>query len=784
MRPSCGIEAMKRKKAKKDRDEKPPQGGHRRRDIIISLCLILVVSFIAFCPSLLNGFTNFDDQLYVTKNRMIRTLTLESVARIFTTFEALYHPLVLLSFTLEYHFFRLNPHAYHATNLVFHLFNCLLVFWLILLFSRNVPIACAAAILFGVHPLRVPSVAWVSERKDLLYSFFYLLSFISYIYYRQRRGSVFYYCSLALFVLSLLSKPLGATLPFLLFLYDLMFSQRFEKQMLLDKIPFLLISMVIVVATFPYQAHSSAQSGFVHNIFMAGYIMFLYLAKILAPLKLSFFHQYPPALREHLPPLLYIFPILAMGLAGGLIAARKYSATLTFGGFFFLITIFPVLQLIPLAGYELIAERFTYIPSIGLIYILSETLFNLYRRLDGKRASLIVIVFALIVAFFSFTTWQRCRLLKDSPTFWNNVLAQNPDVPLAYNNRGFFYEENGDYEKAMADISRALELDPNFADAYINRGLYYYMTGDDDKAISDYTKAVSLKPRMVNTYLDRGSAYLRKGDNEQALADFNRALAMDPDLAEAYNNRGNLYAGIGEHDRAIADYNRALALDPDYGDGYLNRGNYYYRQGDVERALSEFSRALTLDPRLTEAYNNRGNIYSQKGDYARALADFDMALKLAPNNAQAFLNRGNCHYGSGDYKKARADYDRAISLNPELLEAYNNRGSLYSRNGDYAKALEDLNHVLTRNKNYAQSYLTRGNLYFRKGDYGRAVADFTTALQLRPDSTALHGLRAKAYFKMNKFSEAWDDLAVMQREGLEPDPQFLQDLRKSSKRER
>jgi protein O-mannosyl-transferase len=566
----------------------------RRYEIALALCLVLIVTFIAFYPSLSNGFTNWDDEAMVTDNWMIKNLSGETVIRFFTTIhQNLYQPIVLLSFSIEYYFFKLDPRPYHTTNLILHLLNCALVFWLILLLSGNAHVACLTALLFGVHPLRVQSVAWVVERKDLLFSFFFLLSFISYIYYREKAGMKYYGLSLGLFLLSLLSKVMGAMLPLALLLYDALYQKKLDRAAFLEKIPYFLLSLAIVLVTIPQQANKSLMPCILHNIIVAAYIVFLYIAKILALVGLSFFYQYPASLKAHIPPLLSIFPFLVLALLWALYAARRYSRTVTFGGFFFLITIFPVIQIIPIIGYEIIAERFTYIPSIGVLYILSEAFFRLYERQGRALRILLTIVLVVIIGLSSVITWQRCAIWKDSLTFWNDTLKRNPDTAVAHNNRGTYYFDKKEYQKALQDYNEALRISPHYAAAYHNRGALYFEIKDDARALADFNEALMLKPSCP-AYSNRGFLFTLTGNHDRALDDYRHALELDPFNPEVYNNRGVTYYAKKDYDKAIDDFNRALKLAPGFFRAYTNRALAYCMTKDYDRAWEDVSKLHAL----------------------------------------------------------------------------------------------------------------------------------------------------------------------------------------------
>jgi len=231
---------------------------------------------------------------------------------------------------------------------------------------------------------------------------------------------------------------------------------------------------------------------------------------------------------------------------------------------------------------------------------------------------------------------------------------------------GNAYYDKGDYDHAIQDYAKAIELKPDFAEAYFNRGLAYNNKGDYDRAIPDFTKTIKLEPDHAEAYNSRGIAYDHKGDQDRALKDYTKAIELNPDYAKAYNNRGIAYYNKADYDRAILDYTKAIELKPDYAGAYCNRGEAYYGKTDYNRAILEYTKAIEVKPDLVEAYFNRGLAYSGKGDYNRAIQDHTKAIELKPDFALAYFNRGIAYLDKGDYDpdpvgfRSNDDYDRAV----------------------------------------------------------------------------------------------------------------------------
>ena len=535
-----------------------------KRYIIISVFLIVILTFITFYPSLQNGFTNWDDDLLVTKNLKIMNLSLKNIEIIFTTpHYGLYHPLVLLSYAFEYYFLKLDPRAYHATNLTLHLLNSLFVFWFIYLLRRNILVSFIVGLLFGIHPLHVESVAWVTERKDELYAFFFLISLIFYLYYIKKRERSYYYLSLLSFIFSLLSKSMAMTLPIVLFLCDYQFVRRFERKTIIEKIPFLIISFIfgIIAVLAQYKSKETVQEdtfNLFYNFLKASYGLIFYFYKMIIPINLSCIYPSFDKIHNLSQATFLLSPILVAGLIVAIIFSAKHNRIVTFGSLFFLVTISPVLQFLPV-GLGNHADRYTYIPSIGFFYILGEGVAHLLgEKVKNKKdlRTFFIIIFTGITLFFSFLSYQRCKVWRDSLTLWNDVLKQYPDIALAHLNRGIAYGERGEYNEALADFSAALRINPQYAEAFFNCGNIYYERKDFDRALYDFSEAIRINPNYVKAYNNRGNLFKSCGNFEKALADYSQAINIDPNYEKPYYNRALLYISRGETKKAEEDFKK------------------------------------------------------------------------------------------------------------------------------------------------------------------------------------------------------------------------------------
>jgi protein O-mannosyl-transferase len=578
--------------------------------VVFLVALVAAMVFVAFLPSLVNGFVNWDDDLYLTENNVVQNFSLSSFKQVFTScFAGNYQPLTILSYFLEYKVFKLDPFGYHLTNLILHLINCLLVFQLIYLLSRKLPVALIVMSLFGLHPVHVESVAWVSQRKDVLYALFFLASALSYLYYLQRKKvKPYYYLAIVLFAAALLSKPMAVTLPLVLLLIDYFSFRKLDKSAFYDKIPFFILSLIFAALAVVSQHSSGAireESFFnlLHKGGIAGYSIIFYLNKVFIPLKLSCFYPYPDLKNSAL-----LYSILAVVvLFVAVIASNRYSRKVIFGSGFFLVTMLPILQFIPI-GNTVVADRYVYIASLGIFYILAEWVFWLFTRKTrhlGLWQNLILVTIILIIGFLGCLSWQRCRIWKDSKSLWDDVLNKYPHCAVALSNRGVIYKQEGDIQKALSD--------------------------------------------------------------------YNQAIKINPDYAEPLNNRGVIYKQEGDIQKALSDYNQAIKINPDYADSYYNRGNLYWQQGNLTQALSDYGRVIKINPRYVQAYNNRGVIYYRQGNLIQSVSDCSRAIEINVNYWPAYYNRALAYFAAKEYNLAWADVHKAeglgVIVDPEFLVA-------------------------------------------------------------------------------------------------------------------
>ena len=424
------------------------------RPMIIWDAVIVVIAFVAFSPGLTGKFLSWDDYNYIRDNALIRVFSAGNILHIFnfkTFVVGNYHPVTILSYLIEYQLAARNPFLYHFDNLVLHLSNVILFSWLMWLLTKKTYATLIATALFAVHPMRVESVVWAAERKDVLYTFFFLLSLIFYTWFllKERRKSRYYLFSLLFFILSVLSKGQAVVLPLTLFLVDYWYKKKITVQSVLYKLPYLLISLLSGILAIVAQQSSLTEQrlmahSFAERIVIAAFNITAYLYKLVYPFNLSCFYRYPAG-NERV--WIYAGALAAIALAAAAVVFLRKNRTIVFGGLFFLFTLSIVSQILPV-GNAIIADRYTYIPYIGLFFIIGVLL---DRGITGKQKAskyLLCIPVALLIVF-AVKTYAQSAVWHDNVSLYRNALRQDPVNSVALTNLGHEYIDREDYQTAI-----------------------------------------------------------------------------------------------------------------------------------------------------------------------------------------------------------------------------------------------------------------------------------------------------------------------------------------------
>ena len=511
---------------------------------LILLCIALMVTAILYFPSLRNGLTNWDDEGYITNNPQIKQLSRESTAYHFKNYHmGNYHPLTMLSLSMDYKE-PLSAKSFHLTNYFLHLINVALVFLFVFLLTRHNIIAFISTLLFALHPMHVESVAWASERKDVLYAAFFLGALCAYLKFltNDKNKTKWYLLVSFLFICSLLSKGQAVVLPLILVLIDFFAGRKINLKSFAEKTPWFVASLIFgIVAIYAQRSisaiHGVEEYSFLDRIIFAEYGITAYLYKLIIPSNLSCFYPFPLKVSGTYSVVFYIAPAILMALVFLVWKYFRANKYVLFACFFFLVSVSIVLQLLPV-GTAIIADRYTYIPYLGF-FILTGKIFAyaFEKKISSalwRNVSLLLISCALCM--FSYLTSQRIKVWKDSLTLWNDAISKSQTSPKPFLNRGKIYEDDKQYGLAIADFNKAIALKQDYAEAYYNRGLAYFFQKNYENAIADYTSAIKNNPALAVAWNNRSGTYFTIGKFKEALYDARKAqelgYAVDPKYVE------------------------------------------------------------------------------------------------------------------------------------------------------------------------------------------------------------------------------------------------------------
>ena len=641
---------------------------------IWGILTIIILTLVIYMRSVNNDFINWDDDKLVYQNDDIKKADFHHIKKIFSTFYVqMYQPISTLSYTVEYRFFGSNPKIYHLDNILLHILNTILVLLLILRLSGNNMISWLTAILFAIHPMHVESVAWIAERKDLIYTCFYLISLLFYIIYLEKGYKIRYLIlSLVFFVFSLVSKSAAVTLPLVLILLDVYKDRKLTIRNNFDKIPFFLLSFLFgTITLFSQLVFASPQNLYEHQtiidrFFIGSYSLVFYFIKFFLPVKLCALYPFPVKSNVYLPLIYYLcfaLVVISMFLLYRFrkrMLSGKINKDIVFGLAFFLCTICIVLSL-PV-GAAVVAERYTYVPFIGLMFALSSLTEQAYNRFKPSHRKLLIAVITFIILLFSFISYNRLSVWKERIGFWTDIINKYPmKVPLAYHNRGLTYFRNKEYVSAINDFNVVISLKPFYPNTYNYRGLSKSALNDPLGAIADYSSALMIKNDQYEIYNNRGIEYKKINNPDAAFKDYNSSLTLNPSFPDPYSNIGLLYLESGHPNEAVSYFTKAIEINSTIHEPYYNRGLAYLVLQEFQPAINDFNKAISMDNTMVAAYCDRGISKAQSGYYLEALEDFNHAINLDPSLIRAYLNRGITKLHLNDVSGACIDFTKANS---------------------------------------------------------------------------------------------------------------------------
>ena len=612
---------------------------HSRRSVLICLCLAVAIGAL-YWPVRYFEFLNYDDNVNVSENRHVQQgLTRANVVWAFTTKAVDYwRPLTWLTHMLDWQLYGPRAGGHHLTNVILHVVNSLLLFAVWRRMTGQLWPSAFLAGLFALHPLHAGTVAWVTSRKDVLSGLFWMLTLLMYARYVEQKCLTRYLQVLLLFALGLMAKPMIMTLPFVLLLLDFWPLKRLERggskqlsQLILEKVPLLLLALTSTIVTYANTQHAVVDTQvypLASRIANALVSYGRYLGKTFWPAGLSVY--YPMAGPWSLWAVTGA-ALLVLAISVVAFRERYRRPYLIVGWLWYLGMLVPVIGLIQGRSAEAMANRFTYLPSIGIFTMVAWGLPELLPA--TRRAQVIwkVVALAVFVAMWVGTR-HELRYWQNSVTLFKRALAVTKNNAVAHSNLGAALAEEGHVEDARGHFEQALRIDPDYAEAHNNLGLVQLQMGEAQEAVEHFERVLQIKPDSAQAHSNLGIALTHLGRRQEAIAHWEQALQIDPDCVEAHYNLGLFLAQLGKVQDAAEHWEWALRVKPDYAEAHYNLGGALWLAGRKQEAVNHWERALQIKPDYAEAHRSLGLALEQSGRIQDAIGHYEMVLQIQPNN--------------------------------------------------------------------------------------------------------------------------------------------------------
>ncbi|HEY5043831.1 MAG TPA: tetratricopeptide repeat protein [Verrucomicrobiae bacterium] len=731
------------------------------------ICLALgLVTLLLYLPVLHHGFVEYDDQQYVTDNPLVQAgLTWRGFIWAFGFHAGNWHPLAWLSHMLDCQIYGAWAGGHHLTSVLLHVASTLLLFSVINRMTHSMWPSAAVAALFAWHPLHVESVAWVAERKDVLCAFFWMLTLWTYIRYAAKPSAVRYGCTLGAFMLCLMSKPMGVTLPFVLLLLDCWPLGRMTGdwcqvkrigRLVGEKIPFFVLSAIVCVLTLRAQeiaivstAGLSVSQRIPHVLAAYNH----YLVAMFVPRNLAVYYPY----QSHLPTPTVVCAVVVLGLIT-VLAIRNFRQRpyLIVGWLWYLGTLVPVIGLVQV-GDQAWADRYTYLPLIGPFVMLVWLACDLIKSRVVLQSAAVAAAVALTAA-----TWVQLGYWKNTRTLFEHTAKVTQQNALAVTILGSLLAKDGKLDEAMQYYQTALRYTPNFPEAHFFLGNALDEQGKLDEAVAEYQKSLWFRPTQEQTHIFMGIALAKQKKYDEAIAHYYAALRLNPDSAVTHNNLARLYHSLGRFDEAIAHYNTALEIDPKLALAHNNLGILLIQQGQLAKGIEHLREALRLKPGNAETEFNLALALNQEEQWSEAAGLFAKTISAHPNDANAHYEFASALAHLQQTHEAMSEYASALLIQPDFPNALDGLAWILStdprqdfRNGPEAVKMAERACELT-GQNDPVKLKTLAAAYAETGRFDAAIKTLQTAKNLA-DKASRQALVKECALMLEHFqrSESW-----------------------------
>jgi tetratricopeptide (TPR) repeat protein len=598
-----------------------------------------------------NDFVKYDDHLYVTDNPHVKYgISPESAIWAFTaTVLANWHPLTMLSHMLDCQLFGLNPLWHHLTSVLFHTANTLLLFWVLKRMTGKIWASAFVAAAFALHPLHVESVAWIAERKDVLSGFFWMLTIASYVRYTEYQSIGRYLLVFLVFGLGLMAKSMLVTLPFVLLLLDYWPLGRFQwgrrfghrrwssPHLIIEKIPLFILSAVSSIVTYVVQQHAGAMElekiyPLNIRILNSAVSYIAYIGKLIYPSRLAVLYPYPGDSLPLWQPIVSILMLVAIS-AGVLYSSKRY---LTTGWFWYIGTLVPVIGLVQI-GQQMMADRYTYLPSIGIFIMVAWGTAELAARWR-YREIILGICAGIMLITLSICTLLQIRYWRTSSALFERAISVTKNNYIMHCNYGTSLSEEGRYDEAIKHLSIALQINPSYYYVHYAIGTVLLKQEKFDEAIECFKKSLRFKPNFYKAYSGLGGALYKQGKTDLAIENWKMALSLNPYYHLPGYNIGEAMIEQGRYEDSIYYFKAAVKAKPDWAEAYYEMGRAFYLQGNRESAVEQYTKALQIKPGYTIARIMLAHTLVEIGRIQPAIEQYYETLKLEPDQVYALKN--------------------------------------------------------------------------------------------------------------------------------------------------
>jgi tetratricopeptide (TPR) repeat protein len=718
------------------------------------ICVVLAGATLGVYHRVLySDFVNFDDPIYVTENEYINTgFSWENVRWAFTAGKVSYwHPLTWFSHMLDCELYGLRPGPHHLTNLIIHIANSLLVFLVFKRMTRALWRSAFVAAVFALHPVNVDSVAWVAERKNVLSTLFWLLVMWEYTNYVRRGGAGRYLVTLFLFVFGLLAKPMLVTLPFVMLILDYWPFGRLDFgdeggqvkagerraqifRLVWEKVPFFVLSGVSIYLS----SMSVRRLGITTSTELVpmklrigqSFISYVsYLWMLILPRRLAVFYPYPTDVMVWRSAGALLLLACLTFLLVWVFRKKRYLAV---GWLWYSGTLLPVIGLVQAGLWPAVADRWLYVPGIGVFIVASwgvgEFVGQIRLRRTFAAAAAGVCICTLMVC-----TWIQLGYWRSGFTLFTRALEVTKDNYIAHLNLGNEYLRDKDYNEAIAHYKRAIALHRDYVEAHYNLGIALGLERRYEEAIAAYRRVLRLKEQHGRTFFYLATALTKTDHVDEAISYYKKQLEIDADDMETLNNFGLALVKRGRYEEAIEHYKKALELEPESAGVLTNLGSALGKAGRTEEEIACYKKALALKSDFTAAHYNLAKALAGQGKNDEAIVEYHEALRLRPDDMDAQYGLGLVLDKQGRYDEAAEHYRKAIELNPDFAQVHYSLGVMLANRGQADEAIEQFREVLRIHPKDAEMHCNLGVLLAQKGACDEAIKEFRTAVGLNPN---------------------------------------------------